>query len=1268
MNTTGNITIDKLEFGFFEDENGTQKLENPGQVTVEEGSESGTWFLYVGSQAEAKTFYVVANYTVDVENVLKTACKVTLVKVSDEVTEIVFDPVSLTITNKSKPYNITIKGKNNETLDPDNISYKLYKDQGGTVPLTDDYRVVIDTDSAPGKCVFNLANVGKSEYKEFYVIANYTNSSGVVLNTSCKVVLFIAVNELNIDYSTEEGTIAVGKDINLTNISKDIPYGTEKGVIKLSLVSADPDGIMLDSNRIEWRLMENSSNVTADRKINLSYPVENDMGVVHVNFENISAPGTFDILASYNNAYKSADGSNMTGPTALATCRLEVVDNADSGYSYNITKLYLMGFENVSTEYPEWTYVVNNASSGDITLPANKLDPSKMRWGILPAGSVDYSKYEIELNGVVIKGSGLEASLHVSESATSGKVRVVAIYTNNKTDITSSWAVGYFDVDVIGGGSPGKPVANLLKSSLKVQVYNTENTIPITVRFENTSSTETLDYVIKSVEPTNTELMHMFNTTLLEDGHTINIKSTQSLVNDGTSKISSLVKRKKGLSTGFELLVEAGGKNMTIVTKNNVTVTFGDSKPVAKDVKVQAIEFDSYKTGVEEVQAAFTGIAISKIAEAYMKNPPKGVVIHNGNEKIFMTNSDLPATVKKGSISVQAVINDSRYILPENYNVTVSVPYTVKNGAPVVTLDKSSVLLNPVSNDNEKIGFKLKGATDETLIGYRVLDSKNKLIVNTSMIPVNGKLDYIMGAVAGNITLNTTSYAGFGSTYKVNVYAYNNESGRESKAVTVTVKTPSEKNMDNIGVTVKQKGKTGLDASVPGSVLTLDITGKNVNLYGRDATFSSIVYYPGYPKKGPSVDMKGNLTYEYDTQTGVLKISQKDPFSLHERGWAGFKVKTIVTYNISGRLINASYTGKIADSTVTPKPEKTKLSMNPYYDNRTIEIPITNLKGNCYNYTVDIGNVRVGSSELKGNAIFNSSVYYNNTLDKDVIRITPLDSSAIGSIHGKTVNIKITPKLPEAATGKGSKLKAKSANVKVTVLNPEKSKAAIYCGKKNEAKGSIDCIRDDTKAVASISFKNIYDPASVLNNITCLDINQTVKIKGKKVQKDYSSFFNVTVNGTDVIFTRGEIVMFPGTYKAHIAANLTDIKGGSQIITTIVTLKVVRGKKTGVYANPSQVYLVNRDYARKASFDIGVKDTRVNNISFVSVDSKYYDMLNTTVSKDGHRVTLQLKPGYIELKNKKPITKAVTKTVPVKVYYNGTKAPDTVKVKVMIYP
>ena len=971
------------------------------------------------------------------------------------------------------------------------------------------------------------------------------------------------------------------------------------------------------------------------------------------------------VSASYDNSFKNLEGENITMPAAQAHCMIHV---EPEGSAHTVVKevdfkAIPNGPEGAVVPVSSDRWNINDAA-GTLEFDLYAKDPSgaelnvsRISWKLLENGkAVNATK-----RGIVFAHSD-EAAFIAIESGKfngTGVFNISAVYDNTYKDASGKTikpgnAEASCIVNIDTRTVWDKVEAHLPEKTVDIQMYEASNKIPFVVRYKETDQGY-LSYDVKGIQlkgatADDQEILQFFDKKLTSDKRNLNITLYDSVFESGNTVISK-IEKKKSIKAEVLIEVQLGEDETKFIPAENLTIRIGTAKPTVKSTGI--VTFNSYYAGSESYGLNLTGPYIT--GAQFIGAAPAGLDVFRSGEKVYLeSGSGLPAKQGKKTLKLNVTIADDRYILPDDYSVAVPVTYIVKDGAPVVKPESTSLQLNPMTEDSQSVFINISDTDSATKLKYALMDSKNKVLSESNLTinlfddvdPLN---EYTFGS--GYLRIGTNSKTLPGQTYKISVWPENKDSGRRGAAKTITVKTVDKKNMDKMGLKVKAKG--AIDASKPGSALTFAITGKNVNLYGRTGTASIML---------GDEPVTGNFTYAYNSKTGVMTIREKEsvPFCLIENELAGKKVSVTVKYDIGGMELNTTISTKIGNSQITPKLGFTSAAINPQYNNSYeafgIDVPITNLVPNTYDYSI-------GQTCGKANiTLFEPTVYSDYDVDVLKIRI-PIGS--ISEYIGKTISVVITPKLP---TGMIGKLNAKSATFKITVQNPAKAKALVSA----KVKGNIDAIRNDTYASAMLNFKNIYDPFQVLDDIDCDYIYQTVTVDKKKINMTCTDLFNCTFNHSTgaVEFRRagGAANLPAGTYKAVITAK--DYYGRFKFTTT-VNIKVVRGSKTGVAINPNKLKLVNRDPSSYGLLNITVKDTRVNPISAVKVGSKFENAFGTEMiysDPDSPLAVIFMKEGYVEKTRNKAITKAVTKTVPVEIYYVGSKVPDKVNVKVTINP
>ncbi|MBR4718872.1 MAG: hypothetical protein IKP31_01375, partial [Lachnospiraceae bacterium] len=831
------------------------------------------------------------------------------------------------------------------------------------------------------------------------------------------------------------------------------------------------------------------------------------------------------------------------------------------------------------------------------------------------------------------------------------KVYLVAAYKEHEN--VSYVAIGKCLVDVKITGTVEDLEAHLTQKSLKIEVYKKNNVLPVTIRMSDAGrSGETPDFNITEVsfDSKYSMLNNYFNISVNpvnEEKCNLVIIANEDAINDD-SVVDMFKSYKKGISTNLNLNV-TDGKNSTILTTlEKVTFTFGDEKPTAKTVKAgTTLTFDSWFSNnswspydIDELNITGANVGwmaipdVAKDAKAWA-NLGLAIRYYDGEEIIYST----PNMLKKGSGKINLVvgIEDSSYNLPDNYNITIPVSYSITDSTPTLKPDKTTVNINKDAGDRVPINFTYSGSRNYNT-KIEVTDSTGKKVYNEANTPINytSSRDY-----SGNLilTLYPTGKAERNNNYKVKVTAkspYNSKKVSATKVITVKVlKAGAQMSISSVSA------KGSIDASLSNSYIYLTFTGKNVDLDWRTATCN--ITLKDKTKKDITSEYFGAGAYydSYGKTVGYIRCYSGA--KLLKDGYAGKKATATFTFDVEGTQLNKTYDFTIGNSKVTPKLCTDKVTLNPVYDNSTnVTFYLKNEFANNYKYNVTI----LDKNKKSADDLFDVTMDISSS--PVYIKVTPKN---ISKLAGQTYTMKITPYWEY--DGELVPLKTGTATATIAVL---KKPDVTISAKTN---GSIDVVRDNTCVGIDLTYKNMYiDPYHAFDNAT---INITDS-KGNDVTNKfdweiYSPYYGYIYRG------EGVDNITAGTYKATIKL----ISEEYPSVETTASFKVTRGS-TGTKLNPKSVTLVNRDYSRSYIVNID-RASDVNQITNVTLGDAFKDVfvLSKHGSMDKWRV--KVKYGYVERTNKGvPITKAVKKTVPINVYYNGSLKPDTVKLTVTIEP
>ncbi len=1156
---------------------------------------------------------------------------------------------NVTLTDVSKAYTFGVQstGLGDEDIDPSQVTYSL---EAADKPASDPgmYNGAYINLGSDGTGILQFDGSWRQyNCSDFNVTAQYVNSIGETLTASCRVVVYVPLEGILLQGETGDpgNNISIGRAvggyttyINITSTNEDsriIPFKdrmswTLNRTFNEQTESLPPEYI---TNCIAYK-----PGITNRTEIALTLP--SDM-----------KPGNYEMVLHYANSYMdSRRVYHMDEKTA--SCWFYVEDP----YYYNVVGLWFGGDELPIFTESNTTVAIDSAginTEGTISpIPPSGLNPDLIRWGLTEPGSDEF----INTSLVSINPGNYSCAVCVSEEKEYYELDLVAKYYNGKDPEDPGATPVEGRIRLIHEAElPDIPEveAHLPEKTLKVQIYNGKNEVPVTMRTANVSESRYLDYNLTYASLTNSFLSQYVTASIGDDGKTVSLRAKRDVLDLPARNLTALIKSK--YVTGIEVIASVEGHIIETCTIENLTVTFGNVKPTAKNIKVNGtLEFDSYYEG-EIKELSFTGANVKEILPVDAKALGKLGFRTIGGNKI-QTTIDLPST-KKGSFKIIAVVDDDEnYNLPEGYNVTLIVNYVVKNSAPKLVTDVSSILLNTKTGDTRVVNYYIDGVVDYgTDVSYYIVDSKNKNCTGELSI-LGGDYDYDTGI--GWYWLSANEKTRPGQTYKLCQCVVHDGNSRTGAVDIITVKTVAEASTGKMGLALKATG--GLDASYPKQTLNITCTGKNVNLYGRETYDVSVKLKNG-------TEVTELFLPLYDPSSGVMTIHQTPDenigkFPMYETGLAGQEIDITIRIKVSDtEWVNATYSTKIASSKVTPKLGLTKVSINPDYTvpdkaflvQTTVDIPVNNLPGGFYTYnvTLDYGNLQVAPFTYE----FIEGIAEEDV--PDIIRVIP-NISALESMIGKSCTVKIIPEIP------GNK--GVAATCKISVTNPAKTKASVTA----KAYGSIDSVRDDTRVNLTVTFKNVYLTEKAVMSVNCINITRTEKKKEIECTDQFVRD-DTHFNKAGVILARAEGEdLVAGKYKAYLCATIYDSEGKPAEFNTTVTFKVTRGK-TGTTIKPSPVKLVNRDYARYATVYIEPKYSDVNDISSVNITGPYADKISVYAVGNG-QYELEFADTYVEGSVVKKIWQAITKfvnrTVKVEVYYEGSTKPDTVSTKVKINP
>ena len=1179
----------------------------------------------IGIRAIHDNTYVDAlNHTIYANNV--TDYKELIPRWYPTASEIKFETVNTTLRRINESFPIKATDQDGNPLDSDYLQYFI-SPTGTLDDLTTNYNGVRIDYSAVTFPSYYSRYYGAAD--DFYVVARY-NQTEEMYSDFVHIKVVLPVKDVAIYWGD-------------TNMDGQTWSGDTNWSIWLDLINSNKT-LGIDGKQVHWTYEEVIDGETVSipdpdaRGLVLKY--DNDFGIelrnrLTIYFRTTGfKPGLFKLTANYDNKYKDVDGNPIVGDELSSTFYI----NISRGYNFNVTQIMLGDTEytiesNKTITIPITGAIAENGSIRE-EIPATELDPYRLRWGITKPG--DNSIFNISSLPVTWNQNKTVCTINVGELTDATEYDLVARYYNKgyPYDYNKNY------VEERAHLTPKLPIpdveAHLSEAAVKVQVYNGNNLVPVTIRDISETSPKYLSYRIKSVTLTDPELSKYVTAVPSQDGRSINLQATDDAVNE----LSVLLKKK--YTTGVNITANVYGNVRTLMTLENLTVTFGSTKLATKDVTVDGtLEFDSYYNTKEIKAIPFSGAKVKEVVPVDAKALAKlGFEVVEGTTYI-KTTANVPTT-KSGSFKVKAILDDSEINHMEpGYSVVVTVKYKVISTAPKLTVDKTTITLNPKTQDRQVITLNLTGVqNDYTDVKCKLLDSKN----NEAKGMLTVSKSYYYGSSSGTVTVSTNSNTTVGATYKLQIMPYSTAGGREGAAKTVTIKTVTAANAAKTGITIKAAG--GLDVYAPSKILYLTSTGKNLDLYGKKPVYLNITL-----KNGTEITRKFEL--EYTERNNTLWLAQQTEgvigsFPFFEQGLAGQTINIKLGYNTTEGIVNGTYSTKIAATKFTPKLGLTKVSVNPDYMNKSsfVDIPITDYYSGYYNYSIALDDGKSQSVPLVAERI--------GSLRSAVIRVK-VNGTDPSTLAGKTFSVKITPDIPDNKGG--------TSVCKITFLNPAKSKASVTA----KAKGSIDAVKDGSNVTITLTYKNTYVTNNTYRYASLIKITKAVK--GKEQDVTYMFNRNGGYYNDPIVIRRGGNLE-AGTYKAYVSGHILDKDGRMAYINTTVSFKVVRSK-TGTTVKPSLIKLINRDYVRSATLYIAPKTAGVNAIRTVKITGAYNESMRITKTSDGV-YKLEFVEGHVEgSKGKKGwqvLTKYITKSVPLEVYYQGSTTPDKVSAKVKINP
>ena len=1022
-------------------------------------------------------------------------------------------------------------------------------------------------------------------------------------------------------------------------------------------------------SRVEWKILDSDlrENEYLSEKISFSsyapYSIMNNCSI-----KNLEESTTFYVAVIYHNepGFEKDDFStyNNTYPNPSDICKIEYIkpDPSVELKSFNLSMHDI---------------VINN-NTDLIRLAIQDREPaeavitdSKMKVEILDSNLYPIYLSSDQRKNITSKVEYGEVLVNISKLYESTEFYVrctynISGYSSNQTYKNPS------DICRIEYVSPDDEEfdVELPQTSMDVELFKTENIIPFSLR-NNYSGDYFLPLLGDSYSAGTKQRYYLrakFEDEAVDDlfsidvieGDRLNITLNPYFVYyyDTVNDINKLVKNKKYTSAITFCFRDGFDKNIT--TTQKLTLNIKRSVPT---VKAGKLTLNPYLSGVgtvgyDVIEPVFTGAEVESFAANPAKALPAGICL-NYSKRIWAYN--LSEKAKSGKISVMARIKDDEWHLPGNNYVPVDIPYTVKNAVPKIKMiGASKASINPyLDREQEKVLLNISITQDpakDLAVCFpgiiSILDSKNKNASDAFDLGYQTAYDEIHGKYYV-LKMNITDNAKIGETYKVKILPINSINSRTGAAVTATVKVLGTKDAGKVSVSLGTKGS--INALDPSSKVLVTISGKNValgSIYSMDADFGA------YLADGTNVTNLFRGVPESSNQFYLAEADSTGDLKLIKNNLAGKKVNIRFNYRYYSEGVeksaNATKTITIGKGSVTPKFDKTKITLNPAYGEY---VPVEfNLTGTNYNYSVNY-------SICSGKKVLYStlrSTYAGENYSYGTSWFDLYDIPSYQSYLGKTLDVKLTPVMPDDISTAAFK-ELKTATLKVALINPKKTLVSASAS----TRGSIDALYSYSSAVITLKYKNTHRQpySSVLRIYNASDKKKTDSSYSFSWSKIYSS------NGDSVtyeVFRKGNSSLTPGSYKIEINSEIYAKNGSMYNITTTSSFKVVKSKDP-VSCDRAILQLVNNN-SKRDFFTLSLKDSSMNRITSVYVEDTNSEFKVEWMANG--KFSLGFKNGrYVELdKKKKPITTAITKNVKIAVLQEGCYEPTIITVKVKILP
>nr|MCR5671512.1 hypothetical protein [Butyrivibrio sp.] len=727
----------------------------------------------------------------------------------------------------------------------------------------------------------------------------------------------------------------------------------------------------------------------------------------------------------------------------------------------------------------------------------------------------------------------------------------------------------------------------------------------------------------------------------LMDGNEIDIKLKDSVVKAHASidEINALIGDK--YTTALDFTFSSSGTSKIVTSKENLTLNINKGFPVsAGKITVNPYFAGVSEDGFNEYVPEFTGCAVTGFRlNNKASDIPRGFEVIES--RCIRTTTALNDKVKSGTIPLLVALDDS-FNTPFGSEIPVDVSYTLVNSMPKIKAVSSlKGSLNHLVKETAIFEFAINGPAEPkelTRPYFEIFDSKNRNVTDLFMASIEHNGNYIL-------SIRNPDETTYGKTYKVKIWPENTVNHKKGSAIVYSLSVLSVKAAKKVSISASVKGE--INVFNTSSAVTVILKGKNISRFNE-------ISCKVLSAKGD--DLTDLFVCETDIQKNKIVIRENadngaNPYTLIKNNLDGKKVKIVITckYGEDNKSLSVSKTVSVKRKSVTVKPSAAKVSLNPLTD-----------RGYTFNYRLNGCNTRVFADctlSYKKKVLDTRTSLLTDNFGSYEFAFSEIED--VSRYYGKTLDLKITLHLDKDHTQRSFK-ELKSITCKITVLNPLKSKVSFT----SSSKGSINNVNDNS--FATISFKGKNTKASP---VVLIDDTEVYRVNGKKKKISYTACFIYALEDGKVIIKRNPFYgnyLATGAYKVDLKLSY-DTYDGLKYCKSTASIKVTKGSCSYSFDKKTPELINNN--TKRDTFYISNKNEATNVIVYVKVAEKS-SIFDLMYLGDG-KCSIGFTGGkHLEKKKdkKSPITSAVTKSVKLYVYNDGSNKPTLVTLKVKIYP